>query len=324
VIVSSLGRRYTAKLLEMAAAASGGEDELRRRPWVMVMMAPISPLQVALLNEGILEAAALDVPILYSPGPMMGATGPATVAGTLAQSIAESLFGLVLSQLIKPGIPFVLKPDINVMDMVTGQCTYGSAEQSLGRAAMAQLCRLYNLPTFTHAGGAEAKLPDAEAAAQAMMGMLLDGLAGVTLTQTMGTLASGKYGSVEMLVICDEIAHMIKRVLAGISVTDDTLALDVIREVGPGGHFLDHDHRCATSGMNSSSRCCSGASPLNSGWRAGVSRLLTLHTSGSRKSWQRLVRWNCLKAQTRHSNKCCARQSRKPKKQRAKSRRGGA
>jgi trimethylamine--corrinoid protein Co-methyltransferase len=85
-------------------------------------------------------------------------------------------------------------------------------------------------------------LPDAQAASEAMLGMLLNGLAGMTLTQTMGTLASGLYGSMEMLVICDEMALMMKRVLRGITVSDEYLGLDIIREVGHQGNFLAHEH----------------------------------------------------------------------------------
>lgn len=242
IVVSVVGRRHTAMILEMAAAACGGESALRARPWGMAMVTPVSPLAITKLNEGVVEAIEMGVPVLYAPGPMMGATGPATVAGTLALTIAEALFGLVLTQVIKPGSKVILKPDPNTMDMATAQCTYGSPEQSMARAAMAQVGRTYNIPIFTHAGGAESKMPDAEAAAQAMMGMLLDGLSGVTLTQTMGTLASGLYGSQEMLVICDEMAHMIKRVLTGVNVTEESLAVDVVRDVGHGGHFMDHDH----------------------------------------------------------------------------------
>jgi len=91
-------------------------------------------------------------------------------------------------------------------------------------------------------GGVEAKLPDAEAAAQAMMGLFANALSGLTLTQCLGTLASGLYGSPEMLLICDEIVHMIKRYLAGITVTEETLAVDVIKEVGSIGNYLTHEH----------------------------------------------------------------------------------
>ncbi len=244
-VINILERPFTVKLLEMTAAASGGEEMLRRQPSVMGIVTPISPLKVAIMNEGIVDAVRAGVPILYSPGPLMGATGPATVAGTLALTTAEVLFGVVLTQLIQPGAPIVLKPDTDVFDMATTQCTYGSPEQNLGKMAMAQLARRYNLPIYGLGGGVEAKAPDAEAAAEAMMSMLLNGLAGMTLSQSLGTLSWGQYGSPEMVVICDELVHMIKRILAGITVDDETLALDVIREVGHGGSYLGHEHTVA-------------------------------------------------------------------------------
>jgi trimethylamine--corrinoid protein Co-methyltransferase len=203
---------------------------------------PTSPMKFGRYTENMFDAAAYGVPILSSPGPMMGATSPTSLAGTLVQVNAEALFGIVLAQLIKPGTPVIYGPHTAVMDMSTAQCTYGSPEQSLARAAVAQLGRFYNLPSFGLGGGVEAKAPDAEAAAEAMSGMLLNALSGLTLTQTLGTMASGLYGSMEMAVICDEMVHMIKRVLAGVTVNDETLAVDTIKKVGHGGHFLDTDH----------------------------------------------------------------------------------
>ena len=172
----------------------------------------------------------------------MGATGPATVAGAVVLSNAEVLFGVVLTQLIKPGAPVVLKPDTNVFDMRTTQCTYGSPEQNLGKMAMIQLARLYNIPIYGLGGGVECKVPDAEAAGQAAMNMLLNAQAGMTMSQSLGTLSWGLYGSQEMVVICDQIVDMIRRVMDGITINDDTLAVDVIREVGYGGSYLDQDH----------------------------------------------------------------------------------
>jgi len=188
------------------------------------------------------QAAQMGVPVLFAPGPMMGATCPVTLAGMLVQTNAEALFGIVLSQIIRPGTPIFYSPHTAVMDMATAQCTYASPEQALGRVAIAQLGFYYGLPTFGLGGGVESKLPDAEAAAQAMMGCLLNALAGLTLTQTLGTLASGLYGSREMVLICDEIVHMVKRILAGVDFGEDALALDVIKEVGHGGETLSHQH----------------------------------------------------------------------------------
>ena len=242
VVVSSLGRRSVARFLEMAAAASGGEDEFRRRPWVIVYVTPISPLQATRLNEGMIEAAHYGCPIQYSPAPLLGATGPVNLRGQLIQATAEALFGLVTSQLIKPGTPFIYAPHTPAMDMRTTQVTYASAEQAVGRAVVAQFGRHYNLPTFNTGAGCDAKLPDAAAAAEAMLGMLLNALAGMTLTQCMGTLASGLYGSLEMLVICDELVRMVARALEGVPDTNDADMIDLIRRVGHHGSFIEQPH----------------------------------------------------------------------------------
>ena len=241
-VISLLERPFTRHCLELVAAASGGETELRERPSCLAMCTPITPLKVGVVNEGLVDAVEAGVPIIYSPGTMMGASGPATVAGALALVMAEQLFGIVLTQLIKPGAPVVLKPDTNVFDMRTAQCTYGSPDQTLGKLAQCQLARTYGLPTWGIGGGVEAKVPDAEAAAEAMMNMLLVAQAGMTVGQSLGTLAWGLYGSPEFVVISDQLADMVKRILAGFAVTEETLALDVIREVGHGGTFLAHEH----------------------------------------------------------------------------------
>ena len=241
-VLNILERPFTQLLLGIAAAASGGEEALRNQPSMLGIVTPVTPLKIAIMNEGIIDAVNAGIPILYSPGPMMGATGPATVAGTLALTTAEVLFGVVLTQLIKPGAKVVLKPDTDVFDMKTTQCTYGSPEQNLGKVAMAQLARFYNIPIYSLGGGVEGKVPDAETASEAMMSMLLNGLAGINFNQSLGSMAFGLYGSQEQVVICDEIARMIKHVLRGIVVDDDTLALDVIREAGFGGSFLGADH----------------------------------------------------------------------------------
>ena len=241
-VMNILERPFTQSLLEMAAAVSGGEEALRQNPSMLGIVTPVSPLKIAAMNEGIIDAVKAGIPILYSPGPLMGATSPATVAGTVALTQAEVLFGVVLTQLIQEGAPVILKPDTDVFDMKTSQVTYGSPEQDLGKVASVQLARRYNLPIYGLGGGVDAKLPDAEAAAESMETLLLVGLAGMTMCQSLGTLAFGMYGSPEMAVICDEMVHMTRRILAGFEVNDETLALDVIRAAGYGGNFLKMKH----------------------------------------------------------------------------------
>ncbi len=241
-VINILERPFTGHLLEMTAAACGGEEALRERPSVLGIVTPVSPLKVEVINEGIVDAIQAGVPILYSPGPLMGATGPATVAGTCALTLAEVLFGVALTQFIQPGAKVVLKPDVDVFDMRTTQCTYSSPEQDLGKMAMAQAARHLNIPIYGLGGGVECKVPDAEAASVAMMSMLLNAQAGMILNQSLGTLSWGQYGSPEMAVVCDELVRMIRRVLQGVAVNEDTLAVEVIREVGAGGSYLGHEH----------------------------------------------------------------------------------
>ncbi len=241
-VMNILERPFTRSLLEMAEAVSGGEEALRKKPSMLGIVTPVSPLKIAEMNEGMIDAIKAGIPILYSPGPLMGATSPATVAGTVALAQAEVLFGVVLTQLIQEGAAVILKPDTDVFDMKTSQVTYGSPEQDLGKIACVQLARRYNLPIYGLGGGVEGKMPDAEAAAESMETLLLVGLAGMTMCQSLGTLAFGMYGSAEMAVICDEMVHMTKRILAGFEVNDETLALDAIREAGYGGNFLKMKH----------------------------------------------------------------------------------
>jgi trimethylamine--corrinoid protein Co-methyltransferase len=242
IVFTMLGRQFTKSVIEMARAVAGGQASFRKRPFIMAFVTPVSPMIFPRIAEGIIDAVEAGLPILYSPGPMMGGTGPATLAGLLAQTVAEALFGIVLVHLLRPGAPVVLKMDADVMDPTTGQCTYGSPEQILGRSILAALGLQYQVPTFTMGGGVESKLPDSEAAAEAMMGMMMNALSGITMSQAQGTMASGLYGSLEQLVICDEMIHMIKHLLSGFRVADETLGLEVIRKVGHGGNFLAEDH----------------------------------------------------------------------------------
>lgn len=241
VVYSAPGRFFAEKFIEMACAASGGEAAFRQRPWISAFVTPVAPLCLTRMDECLYAFAEFNIPALVRPGPMMGATSPATRASNLAQTNAEALAAIVLSQLLRKGMPVIYGPATPAMDMTTTLCTYGSPDEAIGRAMVAQLGRFYQLPSWNTAA-TESKLPDAAAAAESLFGMMLNALSGMTLTQTMGTLASGFYGSAEMLVICDEMARMIKYLLQGVRVSDDTLALDVIREVGHGGNFLTQDH----------------------------------------------------------------------------------
>jgi trimethylamine--corrinoid protein Co-methyltransferase len=185
--------------------------------------------------------AKCELPIVYSPGPLMGGTAPITIAGGLAMSLAEILSGLVVHQMTRPGAPFVFGAGLHHMDMKSTQICYGGPEFQLTKAAVAELGRWYGMPTWGYAGCSDAKVVDEQAAAEAMLSVIMARLTGANLVHDVGYLESGLTTSYEMIVLTDELIAMTDSVMRGIEVTDETLMLDELREVGPGGHFLNTD-----------------------------------------------------------------------------------
>jgi len=242
IIYSAAGAEGAKYLLAMAAAVVGGYENLARRPLVTLFSESLTPLVMPAINEGILEFARAKVPVAYVPGPMPGASAPITLAGVHVVCNAESLAGMVLTQLTNPGAPFLYGFNTSVIDMRTGSVCYGAPEWGLGWAMTAQLADFYGLPTFGSGGGTDSKSPDPQAGAEAFMNAYYNAAAGVSLVHNCGTIAHGSAGSLEMAVICDEIINYIQRLLTKVEVNDETLAVDLIRKLGPGGNFLAEKH----------------------------------------------------------------------------------
>jgi trimethylamine--corrinoid protein Co-methyltransferase len=243
-IVYSAPSAYSArKVLEMGAAVVGGPDELKKRPIMCLYSETISPLSIAMANENMIEFAKAGVPITQGPAPMVGATGPGTVIGSFVIANTENLAALTLSQLVNPGTPFLYAGWVTVMDPISCRTVYGAPEMALSTGVLnAQMAEYYGLPTFGFAGPSDSKLPDAQAGAEAMQMALMNGLAGVNLCHDCGYLAGGSVGSMEMAVICNDVLGNVLRIVRGTEVNDETLAVEVIKQVGPEGNFLGHKH----------------------------------------------------------------------------------
>ena len=192
--------------------------------------------------------AERKIPIIIGQMPQLGATAPMSFAGAAVVSTAENLAGLVLAQLVRPGAPYVLGIFVCPLDMVTARVTYGSPEFAMGNIVDVAMGEYYGLPTFGWGGCSDSKVPDAQAGAEVMMNSLMAALSGVNLIHDYGYLAGGSIGSLELAVISDEVAGMVSRIVKGFRVDDEELALDVIEEVGPGGHFLAHKHTLSRMG----------------------------------------------------------------------------
>jgi trimethylamine--corrinoid protein Co-methyltransferase len=173
---------------------------------------------------------------------LAGATAPTTLAGTAVQALTESLFGIVLSQLRRPGAPLIIGGLMSNMDMLTTVYCYGSPEMALLSAAYTQITKWLGVPMYETAGCSDAKLFDEQAAMEATLNIATSALVGGNMIHDVGYLEQGLTSSMDQMVMSNEVISMLKRILRGIPVTRETKALDIIDEVGPGGHFLDHDH----------------------------------------------------------------------------------
>jgi trimethylamine--corrinoid protein Co-methyltransferase len=229
--------------LEMAYIRVGGKEEWKKGPCFSLYIEPVSPLSHSQeVVQKLLFASDHDIPFVYTPCPLAGATAPCTLAGTAVQALTESLFGIVLSQLRKPGASLIIGGLMSNMDMLTTVYCYGSPEMALLSAAYTDITKWLGVPEYETAGCSDAKMFDEQAAMEATINIATAALIGGNMIHDVGYLEQGLTGSMEMMVASDEIIDMVKRILRGIPVTDETKALDVMDEVGPGGHFLDHDH----------------------------------------------------------------------------------
>jgi trimethylamine--corrinoid protein Co-methyltransferase len=229
---------------DMALLIAGDEERFRHAPNIVHYSEPISPLlYYDPAVEKILFCAEHGIPLINFPAPQGGSTAPATFAGEVVQGSAESLSGLVLAQLVRPGAPFIYGAFATIMDMKTTIFSYGAPEMSLMVAALAQLAHHYRLPFFGTAGCSDAKFPDAQAAAEVAFSCLSSALVGANLIHDAGSwLDHGSLASPAFMVLVNEILSMVNQYTGGLPISDETLALDIIDKVGPGGHYLYEDH----------------------------------------------------------------------------------
>jgi trimethylamine--corrinoid protein Co-methyltransferase len=227
--------------VEMAEAVAGGPEALRQRPLVGCYINVTTGLvHNAEALQKLLYLAEKRLPALYIPVITGGITGPITIAGNMAMVNAGVLTGLAISQLKQEGAPYIVPgwggetPDMS--NMILPYCNPDP------RGMAQELAHYYNLPSFGIGGASEAKLIDGQAGAEAALTLLVDTLSGANLIHDMGYLESGLTFSLAQLAICDEIVGWIQHFTAGIEISEESLALDLIDELGPEGQFLKSRH----------------------------------------------------------------------------------
>ena len=227
--------------VRMAEAVAGGADALRKKPMIACYINAISGVhhnKEAL--QKLLFLASKNLPSLYIPASTAAMTSPVTPAGSVAMDYAGVLVGLVLSQLKNEGAPVIVTgmPAGGTFDMGTMVTSYCEPERTITQA----MSHFYDLPMFSIAGASESKVVDQQAAAEAALSLVVETLAGGNIIHDLGYLESGLTFSLVQLAVCDEIVSWIKGFIKKFEVNDETLALDVMAEVGPDGQFLDTDH----------------------------------------------------------------------------------
>ena len=240
VLYVSYGARGLVDAVEMAEAVTGGEEALRQKP---ILACYINVVSGAVHNadslKKLLYLARKGLPPLYIPGSNAGMTSPMTQAGAVALDSAGALLGLVLAQLVREGTPFILSAmDPAALDMKTMVSPYGYPERGLIRS----VSQRYGLPTLSLAGGTDAKVVDQQAAAEAALTMLADVFLGGNLIHDLGYLESGLTYSFAQLAICEQMVDWIKGFFRDAEISGETLALDEIAHVGPGGNYLSSRH----------------------------------------------------------------------------------
>jgi len=229
-------------IIKMAEAIAGGEDKLRKNPIISTVICPTSPLQFPENSLAPLwEFAQKKLPLDISSAPLTGVGSPVTMAGSLALSNAENLSGTTLIELVSGGSPALYGGSCLPFDMSAANLTHGAIEFGIFSLAEAQLARFYGIPSYGAGGGNTAKLFDAQAGYEKMATTLLSYLAGNDLAVEC-SLDNHSLFACEDLVIQNEISGMVVRFGKNFQVNDETIAFDVIKNVGIGGSFLGEKH----------------------------------------------------------------------------------
>ncbi|MEL7567089.1 MAG: trimethylamine methyltransferase family protein [Dehalobacterium sp.] len=230
-------------IFRMAEVIAGGKENLKNRPPMCGIVCPQSPLMLHHnLCEGIIQYARRELPMVMEPMTMAGATSPVTLAGTLVAHNAEVLACLTLAQLTQKGTPVIYGCTSTIFDMKTVTSSVGCPEISMIAASIVKLAQHYKIPTWVAGGLTDSKLNDMQAGHEKTLTALLPALAGANMIYGFGMLDIGLTFDFSSLTADNEFIKMIRRILEGIPVNDKSLAVDVIKEVGAMGNYLQHDH----------------------------------------------------------------------------------
>jgi trimethylamine--corrinoid protein Co-methyltransferase len=243
LVMTAGGVETVEPMWKMACAVRGGAEALRRKPYFVMYNQPVTPLKHPFETvDKLLFCADTGVPSTYCPSPVAGGTAPITTAGQVTLGIAEALFGLVMHQLRAPGAPFVIGQGPNTLDMATSQSSYNSPEFIRAYAMECEMAKWLDIPNWGFSGHTDAQVVDAQAGMEADEITKLSMQLGANLNHDVGYMDFGLSGSLAEVVLVAEFISRNRQLLKAIEVDEETLAVDVLEAVGPGGDFLGQRH----------------------------------------------------------------------------------
>lgn len=244
ITTAGLMFKGTKEVLDYAAKIVGGYDQLERTPIVSFICDTVSPFILEKINtKNNMECARRGVPVIVGSECMAGGTSPVTMAGTLVQINSEVLAALCVNQAAKKGAPFMYGTVSSVMDLRTGHYTAGALETGILTAGVAQIGQYYGIPVYGTAGMSDSKTPDVQSGFERALTLLTGALAGANyIHDAIGMLEFAMTFSFSQAVIDNEIIGMVKRIMQGIEINDNTLAVELMSRIGSGGHYLAEEH----------------------------------------------------------------------------------
>ena len=239
---SSVSKTAAEDCIDMASIVWGGKDKLKERPVTLSLITPLSPLQyTAEMTGSVITFARYNQACIFGGLLMAGASAPLYIAGLLVQQIAEGLAGVTLTQLVRPGAPVIIGGTSAILDMRTGSLSMGAPEVARIASATIQMAKFYNLPARSGGAVTDAHFPNAQAGFESAVNLYVALQNGSNfILHAAGMLGAFNAMSFEKFIIDEELCAQILESLKPVTVTDDSIDLELIKDVGIGGNYLTH------------------------------------------------------------------------------------
>jgi len=243
IITGAFSKEGLLEMKQMLASVAGGEKQLADEPRAVFDCCPLSVLIWGdVSTQNLIDCSANGIPAAIVPAPLMGATSPITLGGTLVQANAEVLSGIVIAQLTNSGCSLIYGGATSVLDQRHGTSRIGAPEAAIVACASAEMGRFYGMPTQAYLGVSDSMTVDAQSGYESAAGLVLGAMAGINIISGPGMLASINCQSLEKLVLDNEVCRAAYRLIEGIAMEDLSAEVDLVDSVGPGGQYLSKQH----------------------------------------------------------------------------------